>query len=61
MLSNRNLGEGEIDFMQLTRVLRRVRYKGWIIVDDHYAPLGPQEDFSRSMKYIRQKLQPIYR
>jgi inosose dehydratase len=60
MLSNRNLGEGEINFMRLTRALRRVRYKGWIVVDDHYTPLGPREDFSRSMKYIRQKLQPIY-
>ena len=60
MLSNRNLGEGEIDFIRLTRALKRVRYKGWIVVDDHYTPLGPREDFSRSMKYIRQKLQPIY-
>ena len=60
MLSNRNLGEGEIDFERLTRALKRVRYKGWIVVDDHYTPAGPREDFSRSMKYIREKLQPIY-
>jgi len=44
-LSNRDLGEGEIDFQHLTRQLKRVNYKGWIIVDDHYAPLGPREDF----------------
>ena len=31
------------------------------MVDDHYTPLGPRQDFSRSMKYIREKtLQPIY-
>ena len=60
MLSNRNLGEGEIDFERLTRALKRLRYKGWIVVDDHYTPAGPREDFSRSMKYIREKLQPIY-
>ena len=60
MLSNRNLGEGEIDFQRLTRALKRVQYKGWIVVDDHYTPAGPREDFSRSMKYIREKLQPIY-
>jgi len=60
MLSNRNLGEGEIDFQRLTRALKRVRYKGWIVVDDHYTPAGPREDFSRSMKFIHEKLQPIY-
>jgi hypothetical protein len=60
MLSNRDLGDGEIDFPHLTRQLKRVHYKGWIIVDDHYAPLGPREDFTRTMRYIRQTLQPIY-
>jgi inosose dehydratase len=60
MLSNRDLGDGEIDFPRLTRALKRVRYKGWIVVDDHYTPLGPRQDFSRSMKYIRETLLPIY-
>ena len=60
MLSNRDLGDGEIDFPHLTRQLKRVSYKGWIIVDDHYAPLGPREDFTRTMRYIREKLWPIY-
>ena len=60
MLSNKDLGDGEVDFPRLTRALKRVNYKGWIIVDDHYAPLGPRENFSRSMKYIREKLTPIY-
>jgi len=60
MLSNRDLGDGEIDFPRLMGNLKRVRYKGWIIVDDHYTPLGPRQDFSRSMKYIREKLNPIY-
>jgi inosose dehydratase len=60
MLSNKDLGDGEIDFPHLTRDLKRVHYKGWIIVDDHYTPLGPRQDFSRSMKYIRETLQPIY-
>ena len=60
MLSNRDLGDGEIGFPRLMRALKRVQYKGWIVVDDHYAPLGPRQDFSRSMKYIREKLAPIY-
>lgn len=61
MLSNRDLGDGEIDFPALTRELKRVGYKGWIVLDDHYTPLGPRQDFARSMKYIRETLQPIYR
>jgi sugar phosphate isomerase/epimerase len=60
MLSNRDLGDGEIDFPHLMRALKRVDYKGWIVVDDHYTPLGPRQDFTRSMKYIREKLLPIY-
>jgi inosose dehydratase len=60
MLSNRDLGEGEVDFQHLTRALKRVAYKGWIVVDDHYTPLGPRANFTRSMKYIREKLAPIY-
>ncbi len=60
MLSNRDLGDGEIDFPRLMHDLLRVGYKGWIVVDDHYTPLGPRQDFSRTMKYIREKLAPIY-
>jgi inosose dehydratase len=60
MLSNRDLGDGEIDFPHLMRALKRVAYQGWIVVDDHYTPLGPRRDFDRSMKYIREKLLPIY-
>ena len=60
MLSNRDLGDGEIDFPRLMQDLKRVGYRGWIVVDDHYTPLGPRQDFSRSMKYIRETLVPIY-
>lgn len=42
------------------RALKPVSYKGWIVVDDHYTPLGPRQDFARNMKYIREKLLPIY-
>jgi len=33
LLSNYDLGEGEIDFPALTRILKRRQYKGWICVD----------------------------
>ena len=60
MLSNRDLGDGEVDFPHLMRALKRVAYKGWIVVDDHYTPLGPRQDFARSRKYIQETLLPIY-
>ena len=60
MLSNRDLGDGEVDFPHLMRALKRVAYKGWIVVDDHYTPLGPRQDFARSRKYIQEVLSPIY-
>ena len=60
MLSNRDLGDGEVDFPELTRQLKRVNYKGWICVDHHYAAVSPRQSFTRTMKYIREKLQPIY-
>jgi inosose dehydratase len=60
LLSNRDLGDGEIDFPTLTRILKRREYKGWICVDQHYAPDGPRASYARCMRYIREKLQPIY-
>lgn len=60
MLTNRDLGDGEIDFPALTRVLKKNNFKGWIVVDHHYTPVSPTHSFNRTMKYIREKLQPIY-
>ncbi len=55
-----DLGDGEIDFPHLTRILKRRRYKGWICVDLDYVRVSARDSFGRSMKYIRQKLDPIY-
>lgn len=60
MLSNQDLGDGEIDFPFLTRILKKRRFKGWICVDHHYARVSPRESFTRCMRYIQGKLQPIY-
>jgi inosose dehydratase len=60
LLSNYDLGEGEIDFPALTRILERRQYKGWICVDHHYARVSPRYNFGRCMKYIRETLAPIY-
>ena len=60
MLSNQDLGDGVLDFPALHRVLKRNRYKGWIIVDHHYAAVSPARSFTRCRQYIREKLDPIY-
>jgi len=60
MLSNKDLGDGVIDFPALHRVLKKNRYKGWICIDHHYTPVSPRHSFTKCRKYIREKLEPIY-
>ncbi len=55
-----DLGDGELDFPRLTRILKRRRFKGWICVDLDYVRVSPRDSFGRSMKYVREKLDPIY-
>src|SRR5262249_42432566 len=60
MLSNKGLDDGEVVCPHLLRELKGVNYKGGVIVDDDAAPLGRRDNFPRAMRYIREKLQPIY-
>ena len=61
MLCNQDLGDGEIDFRPLHRVLKRNDFKGWITIDHHYTPVSPRHSFTRCRKYIQEELEPIYR
>ena len=45
LLSNYDLGEGEIDFPALTRILKRCHYKRWICVNHHYTRVSPRYNF----------------
>lgn len=60
MLGNRDYGDGEVDLQGIMRILKKVRYKGWINIDHHYARVSPRSSFDRCMTYIREKLNPIY-
>ncbi|HZO56347.1 MAG TPA: sugar phosphate isomerase/epimerase [Bryobacteraceae bacterium] len=60
MLGNRDYGDGEVDLRGIMRILKKVRYKGWINIDHHYARVSPRSSFDRCMTYIREKLNPIY-
>jgi sugar phosphate isomerase/epimerase len=61
MLSNVDYGDGEIDLPGILRIVRDVKYRGWINIDHHYARVSPRHSFERCRKYIREKLEPIYR
>ena len=60
MLGNRDYGDGEVDLQAIMRAVKKVKYKGWINIDHHYARVSPRASFDRCMKYIREKLDPIY-
>jgi sugar phosphate isomerase/epimerase len=60
MLGNRDYGDGEVDLQGIMRILKKVKYKGWINIDHHYARVSPRSSFERCMKYIREKLDPIH-
>ena len=60
MLGNRDYGDGEVDLQGIMWILKKHKYKGWINIDHHYARISPRHSFERCMKYIREKLDPIY-
>lgn len=60
LLCNYELGNGEIDFPALMRILKRRRYRGWICIDLHYARISPRHSFELCRQYNREKLDPIY-
>jgi len=55
-----DLGDGEVDFPACHRVLKSLKYKGWICVDLDTARLGPMADYQRCGAYVVNKLEPLY-
>lgn len=55
-----DLGDGEIDFPGLHRVLKSINYKGWLCVDLDIARNGPRASYERCGAYVVNKLEPIY-
>jgi inosose dehydratase len=55
-----DLGDGEVDFPPLQRILARRRFRGWICPDLDYVRQGARRSFERCRAYIRAKLDPIY-
>lgn len=54
------LGRGVIDFPALHRILKSIRYRGWITIDLDNARVSPLESARIQRDYIDRVLAPIY-
>ncbi|HET6219724.1 MAG TPA: TIM barrel protein [Acidobacteriaceae bacterium] len=55
-----DLGDGEIDFPACHRVLRSIRFKGWLCADLDITRNGPRTSYDRCGSYIVHTLEPVY-
>jgi sugar phosphate isomerase/epimerase len=55
-----DLGDGEIDFPACHRILKDVKYRGWICVDLDTARHGALASYQRCGAYVVRDLEPIY-
>jgi len=55
-----DLGDGDIDFPALHRILKQVSFKGWNCVDLDRTRNGPRASYEHCGQYIVNKLEPIY-
>ena len=56
----RELGKGEVDFPGVMRLLKEIRFTGWINVEQDSTTLTPRDSCRISMEYVKKTLQPIY-
>ena len=54
------LGRGVIEFPALHRILKSIKYKGWITIDLDNARVSPVESGKVQMEYIKKVLEPTY-
>jgi inosose dehydratase len=56
----RELGRGEVPFPAIMKLLREIRFEGWINVEQDRSELPPHEASRLSMAYVKRALRPIY-
>jgi inosose dehydratase len=56
----RELGSGEVDFPQVMKLLKEIRFTGWVNIEQDTTTLTPQESCRISMAYVNKVLKPIY-
>jgi inosose dehydratase len=54
------LGRGEIDFVELLKILAATKYRGWINHDLDTIRVSTRESWRVSMNYITNTLDPVY-
>jgi len=55
-----DLGDGEIDFAACHRVLRSIKFQGWLCVDLDITRNGPRASYEHCGAYVVKTLEPIY-
>ena len=55
-----DLGDGDIDFPACHRVLKSMKFQGWLIVDLDIARQSPRASYERCGNYVVEKLEPVY-
>ena len=55
-----DLGDGEVDFPACHRVLRNIKFQGWLCVDLDITRNGPRASYERCGAYVVRTLEPIY-
>ncbi|MBL8208744.1 MAG: TIM barrel protein [Blastocatellia bacterium] len=56
----RELGRGEVNFPVVMKLLKEIRFTGWINIEQDTTTLTPQESCRISMEYVNKMLKPIY-
>lgn len=56
----RELGRGEVDFPNIMKLLKEIRFQGWVNIEQDSTTLTPQESSRISMEYVNKVLKPIY-
>jgi inosose dehydratase len=56
----RELGRGEVDFPGVMRLLKEIRFTGWVNIEQDATTLTPRESCRISMEYVNKVLKPIY-
>lgn len=56
----RELGNGEVNFPAVMGILKEIKYKGWLNVEQDFTPMTPNESATQSMNYINSKLKPLF-
>ncbi|MCL1932314.1 MAG: sugar phosphate isomerase/epimerase [Candidatus Azobacteroides sp.] len=54
------MGQGEVDFPSIMKFLKKIKFTGWLNVEQDFTTMTPYESAAESMKYLTGKMKPIY-